>query len=231
MNICIAALAVLLFSHALHAQTTTAVVSQTTTGIQMPEEHDMYEGLSSVKLSTVTLVALHRIHLDTEDRTVVDKLAKTASDKNRNLVTDGNPSPHEFGEARESAEDVCREFSKVLTGKLRGIEKGTTGWELLSSLATGVSVGSAVIGSARIAALVAGGSTAWTKTYGKPDTEHGVDGLRLARAAISEIRLEFGRQAEAVYDKWQQETTSKNKTKLKKMYSATIASFINACKG
>jgi hypothetical protein len=229
----LATVLILWFAKAAQAQTPTTATSPSDTQAsaqQQVEQTAVYEGSPSAKLSTATLAALHRIHLDKDDRKQIEALANAASEKSRDLVKKASPSPYEFGEARESAEDVCREFSKAITSKLRGIEKGTTGWELLSSLATGVGIGSTVIGSARVAAVVAGSSTAWGRTWGKPDTEHGSDALSAARAALSEIRMEYGRLSDDVNELWLK-ASKENKTKYKQLFGSVTASFINACKG
>ena len=242
-------LPILLFSPGLLAQTPTAADSSATSTVtpsastsssptntvtppvnpKTAEAEKQLQISQSFALNTLTLAAIQRIHIDGKERLEVDALASTATASISGLTTASGVAQMML--ARTYSENVCRYVSQVITGKLRKIENGSTGLGLLSVFASGIGIATKVIGSARFAALVAGGAKAYEDTFEKSDTEHGTDTLRLARMAITTARLQIGDESSRILRIYNVLNSDPAKQQQLNQYQHNLSDLVNICRG
>ena len=184
---------------------------------------------AAVVINTSTLAALHKIYLQNDEKKTIEELVTSAVMKIGKLT--GSTSYVEFLDARVASEEVCRGHTQIITARLRKHETGFSMLTLISTLATGLSLGTNVIGSAKFTSLIAGTTTAYDKIYNKQDTEHSDETLRTARSAISAARIELGRQADEAFSKWQDPQMQKQKTQNRNTARAALTTLVNTCRG
>lgn len=221
---------------AAQATSTTPAMSTTSATSTTPTTSPALATITSTwVLATESLAELHKVHLNNEDRKVLDAIGRTATEGILALHEGSNTDA--AAAQLDSAEDVCRQLSKKLTDKLRAIERGSAGWKLLTNLGAGITLGGKLTSTMKAGALIAGGAQAWGETYGATDTEYGSGGVRDARTALTALRaqhrgaaIERLRQL-AIIGARETEDKKVARGQVMREYQVILLSLVGVCKG